>query len=71
MEKMQQQGFSSLAEVSAELDRQDAVLGEMMKGFDENKSEKEFKKLMAECDAHIASMVGLHKLEATLKKQAK
>lgn len=62
--------FESLAEVSAELDKLDAELGEKMNGFDENKPAKEFWPLMSECNALIEHMAGLYKLEAYLKKSA-
>jgi hypothetical protein len=62
------QGIAKLAEVSAELDRLDALLGEKMKGFDENKSESEFRALMKECEDLKDRMEPLYRLEAQLKR---
>lgn len=63
-------GFSTLAEVSAELDRLDALLGVKMRGFDANKTEREFNALMAECESIVAKMKPLYKLEMRMKKEA-
>lgn len=63
------QGFDSLAEVSAELDRLDAILGEKMKGFDEKMGPKGFDSLMAECNHLVDHMAQLYNLEYNLKKK--
>ena len=60
--------FNNLSEVSSELDRLDAMLSVMMKGFDEEQSKAQFKGLMAECDALMLHMAGLYRLESQLKR---
>lgn len=53
-------GYESSIEVSAELDRLDAALGELMKSFDADMTREKYESIMAECNALIGimSMVG-------------
>ena len=59
--------YSSLTELSADIDAMDAQLGELMKGFDTMNGDIHFGVLMDKCNALVDQMEVLYKLEVSLK----